>query len=629
MKGITLLYDESLTARVKEEIIPLFAHDLKIAIAFKAELSIDLGDDDFIVTYLSDEFLRELLPKAIKRNWRMGFLPHPEMIHARRGYGISSDIKDAVKNIVSTESASKIDVLMVNQRPVFDMVVIGECLSVMYGSIETNETKRYWSRIKNFFKLFRRVSLNQYTIEFEQKKGEEKKDSIDTAALGMVVVQHGKSSLLSRKILENSFVNDGLMHSLVLAPESVLGLVEFGLLSFFRSGRNQKLPPFAAHIKTNKIRVKSNQSMEFSVDDTLMSAKEVELEVVPKVIRIVPGIYLDTEGKSNNKEIFKIQNLPRNGKKEELLKGPLPIINHATTEEFKELFTTLRENAKPASSYLVLMFLSTFIATLGLFSNSSPVIIGAMILAPLMSPIISLSMGVLRQDGQLIRGSLKSIGFGLLVGYLCSVALTWLTPLSLSNAQIQSRTSPNLFDLWVAVGSGVAGAYAHAKKEIAKTLAGVAIAVALVPPLAVSGIGLGWMNWPVFSGALLLLATNLAGMILAAAITFLFLGFSPFRLAKKGLIISLVFVLGISIPLAFGFVRMVQESQVIDNLSGYEMNNVVLRDVEVRQINPLRLSVKVVTERPLEGEDLEAIKKEIEELVGEEIELEVTVSVKL
>jgi uncharacterized hydrophobic protein (TIGR00271 family) len=628
MKGITLVYEESSAEVVKRDVEPLFGQHLKISIALKASLNIDLRDDDFIVTYLSDELLKELLPLAIEKNWRVGFLPHPEMIFARRGFGVAASLEEAVQNILNTDTAQEIDLLMVNKRPVFDMVVIGECLSVLYGSAEPSDTKRFMGKTKSFFKLFKRLNLKQYTIEFKEKEDGDK-ESIDTAALGMVVVQHGKSSILSRKILENSFVNDGMMHNLILAPESVSGLLEFGLLSFFKSGKNQKLPPFAAHIKTNRLKVQSNIPMELSVDNNLMSAKEIELEVAKKVISIVPGIHLDTEGQANNKEIFKTQKLPRGKKKEELLKGPLPFLKHATTEEFKDLFTTLRENARPASSYLVLMFLSTFIATLGLFSNSSPVIIGAMILAPLMSPIISLSMGVLRQDNQLIKESLKSIGLGLLVGYLCSLFLTWLTPLSLSNFQIQSRTSPNLLDLGIAVGSGVAGAYAHAKKEVAQTLAGVAIAVALIPPLAVSGIGLGWMSWHVFSGALLLLITNLAGMILAAAITFLFLGFSPFRLAKKGLIVSLVFVLCISGPLAFGFFRMVRESNLIENLSGERINNLLIRDVEVRQASPLRISLKVVTERPLDETELKALKEKVEELVGEEVELEITVGIAL
>lgn len=628
MKGITLLYDEKLAVMVKEDIIPLFEQHLKIAIAFKTDLKMDIGHKDCIVTYLSDELLKEFLPVAIEKDWKIGFLPHPDMVHARQGFGVSASLEDAVKNVLETDSTQKIDMLMANDRPVFDTVVIGESLSVMYGSAELTQAKRVWGKVKNFFKLFERIYLNQYTIEYKEKGGGEK-EVIKTAALGMVIVQHGKSSLLSRRVIENSFVNDGMMHNLILAPESVLGLVEFGILSFFRSSRNQKLPPFAAHIKTGKMKILSSKPMELSIDDALMTAKEVELAVVPKVIQVVPGIYLKTDKQANNKEIFKVQTLPRGEKRDELLKGPLPFINHATTEEFKDLFSTLRENSRASSSYLVLMFLSTFIATLGLFSNSSPVIIGAMILAPLMAPIISLSMGVLRQDSQLIRYSLKSIGLGLLLGYLCAILITWFTPLTTTNIEILARTRPNLLDLGVAVGSGMAGAYAHSKKEIAKTLAGVAIAVALVPPLAVSGIGLGWLDWNIFLGALLLLITNLTGMVLAAAITFLFLGFSPFRLARKGLIIALIFVIGVSAPLAYGFSRMVRESKVVQELSGHRFDNLILRDIEVRQINPLHLSVRIVTERPLGEEELQAVKKEIEELLGEEVELEITVSIKL
>jgi uncharacterized hydrophobic protein (TIGR00271 family) len=628
MKGITLVYDEAWADEARERIISLFAQHLKIIIAFKSDLKVEIGHDDFIVTYLSDEQLKDFLPIAIEKNWKIGFLPHPGMLHARQGFGVSPSLDDAIGNILNTESAQKIDMLMANGRPVFNTVVIGQSLSVMSGSPAPTETKRKLGRAKSFFELFKRVSLQKYTIEYKEKGGGEK-EVINTAALGMVVVQHGKSTLLSRRIIEDSFVNDGMMHSLILAPESVAGLLEFGILSLFRSKRNPKLPPFAAHIKTGKIKVLSDQPMDLSIDGALMSAKEVELEVVPKIIQIVPGIYLDTEAKGSNKEVFKTQSLPRGEKRDELVKGPLPFINHATTDEFKDLFTTLRENSKPSSSYLVLMFLSTFIATLGLFSNSSPVIIGAMILAPLMAPIISLSMGVLRQDQQLVRYSLKSIGLGLLLGYLCAVLITLVTPLHILNVEIMARTRPNLLDLGVAVGSGMAGAYAHSKKEVTQTLAGVAIAVALVPPLAVSGIGLGWLNWSVFSGALLLLTTNLSGMVLAAAITFLFLGFSPFRLARKGLLVSLILVVLVSAPLAFGFSRMVQETNIVQHLSGQRIDNMIIRNVEVRQFNPLRLSLRIVTERPMTEEDLTEVKREIEALLGEEVELEITMGIKM
>ena len=632
MKDITLLFDEGKKEVVEEKVIPLLDPHLKTTIAYKAGSYFNCEKEDFILTYLADEQLKEFLPVAIEKCWQIGFLPHPGMVYGMHGFGVANSLEKSIENILNAETAQQLDVLMANGIPVFDTVVIGNTLSLMYGSAEPTFSKKLWGKTVSFFRLFKRLELKQYTIEYQGKKEGQEMTIVNTAALGMVLVQHGKSSLLSRRVIEDSFVNDGMMHSLILAPESVSGLVEFSLKSFFRSRSNSSLPPFAAHIKTDKLKILSSGPIELSVDGKLVSAREVELEIQPKVIKVVPGFHLDTESEPDNpdnKEVFKIHSLPTGEKRDELLKGPLPLIKHATAGEFKDLFTTLRENARTTSNYLVLMVLSTFIATLGLFSDSSPVIIGAMILAPLMNPIISASMGVLRQDRQLIRKSLKAIGFGVLAGYLCAVLLTWLTPLSAENPEIMARVRPNLLDLGVAIGSGVAGAFAHAKKEIAKTLAGVAIAVALVPPLAVSGIGIGWMDWNVFSGALLLLVTNFAGMILAAATTFLFLGFSPFRLARKGLLIALLLVIGVATPLAYGFFRIVEENRVVRRIHGLELDGIILKDVVVREMNPMRLSLKIVTESPMDAEDLAAVKKNIEEHMGEEVELDITVGIRI
>ncbi|MEX0882102.1 MAG: DUF389 domain-containing protein, partial [Cyclobacteriaceae bacterium] len=165
--------------------------------------------------------------------------------------------------------------------------------------------------------------------------------------------------------------------------------------------------------------------------------------------------------------------------------------------------------------------------------------------------------------------------------------------------------------------------------ELAKTLAGVAIAVALVPPLAVSGIGLGWMEWDIFTGALLLLLTNLAGMVFAAALTFLLLGFSPFRLARKGIAYTLIIVGMISLPLFLGFMNMVREKDVISKLNGHRVEDVVLRDISVRSLKPIRLAIKIIAEGNLEEEQIRAVKKEIEMILGEEVELEITVGMKI
>ncbi|WP_373492932.1 DUF389 domain-containing protein [Aquiflexum sp.] len=630
MKRITLIFDESRADVVEEKVLPLFGKKIKLKIAYKNFRNFKFSEEDFLMCYLSDEQLHEFIEEIVENHWKIGFLPHPEMKEGRQGFGVSSKLEAAARNIMDSEELLEVDLLLANGKPVLNKLIIGNTFSLMYGSgLQEGFFRKIIARFNIFLKSFRKVRLQPYSISWNTKSGDELDQGVDTAALGMVVVQHGKSSMLSRRIIEDSNPNDGMMHCLVLAPKSIWEIIKFGFYSVFRSKLKNSLPDYVAHIKTDRIVIKSDNPINYAADELLLSAREIEMVVKPKALAIVPGTLLDSEKEVEKNRVFKVQNLPKGELKNELLNRFLPFTNHATTEEFKWLFSILRENSQTSQSYLVLMALSTIIATFGLFGNSSPVIIGAMILAPLMSPIISLAMGVLRQNERLIKESLLAIGYGLLVGYIFAVLITWITPLNTPNSEIVARIRPNLLDLGVAAASGVAGAYAHSKKEVAKTLAGVAIAVALVPPLSVSGIGLGWGDWEVFFGALLLLITNLAGMVLSAALTFLLLGFSPFRLAKKGLLISLFFVALISAPLGFGFSRMVKENKIMQRLSGAEIPQGKLRDVRVIRMNPMRISLTIISEKPLDYEELSAVKNEIQDIVGQEVEVELSVGLVL
>jgi len=623
MNNIVLVYDSEAEDQVEKTIVPGFGSKLVSKVPFSNKLNLEINKEDLVVAFLSDDQLKQLFYLATEKKFEIGILPHPGLIHGLRGFGVKGEIEDNISHILNATKTSKVDVLDANGNSVFNTIIIGESLSLMSGSIARFGWQRFWKRASYFFKLFWNTKLSSFTIKAEDQ------EEITTAAIGLIIVHHAQSSLLSQKLLDHSTINDGKLHALILAPKSISGLFYFGLSSLFRKKGTNKLPLFAAHIKTSSLLITGEKALNYSQDGVLLSTKELNLEIHQGALRIVPGENLNMEGNGGGDDVFKIGVLPRGEVRDELLKRNLPLINHATTEEFKDLFSNLRVSSQTTNVYLVLMLLSTFIATLGLFGNSSPVIIGAMILAPLMSPIISLSMGVLRQDQTLILNSSKTIGWGVLLGYLCAIIITWLTPLNISNDEIMARVRPNLLDLGIAVASGIAGAYASAKTEISKTLAGVAIAVALVPPLAVSGIGLGWMDWDIFRGAFLLFFTNLAGMVMAAAITFLLLGFSPFRLARRGLVYSLIVVFLVSLPLFFGFVDMVREKDVIAKLDGYQIEGVILRDITVRNVSPLRLTVKIVAEGSLNGQEMEHIKTKIEKIIGEEVELEVTMAVKI
>jgi uncharacterized membrane protein len=163
---------------------------------------------------------------------------------------------------------------------------------------------------------------------------------------------------------------------------------------------------------------------------------------------------------------------------------------------------------------------------------------------------------------------------------------------------------------------------------VAKTLAGVAIAVALVPPLAVAAIGFGWLNWPIFFGATLLLFTNLAGMTLAAALTFMVLVFSPFRLATKAVVINSLVVLLFSVPLFISFRQMVDEHKIVQLLDGKELNTIKVKDVRITHSEPLTLSIKVVANETLSEAEISELKTAIEKRIGKSIQLELTIALK-
>ena len=211
--------------------------------------------------------------------------------------------------------------------------------------------------------------------------------------------------------------------------------------------------------------------------------------------------------------------------------------------------------------FWVLLILSVIIATLGVLADSTAVVIGAMLVAPLMTPIMGASAGIVNGwTGRMTRSFATVAG-----GVLVAIAVAWivaawtpqLVPLA-TNTQITSRISPTLIDLMIAIAAGAAGAYAIVDKRVSSSITGVAIAVALVPPLAVVGILLHASNFDDALGAFLLFLTNLVSIILVAGIVFLLMGLAPMReleenRQKNKTVIATVLVgaMIIVIPLAF------------------------------------------------------------------------------
>jgi uncharacterized hydrophobic protein (TIGR00271 family) len=190
------------------------------------------------------------------------------------------------------------------------------------------------------------------------------------------------------------------------------------------------------------------------------------------------------------------------------------------------------ERTDKLASWWVMLLLSVAIATFGIIQDSTAVVIGAMLIAPLMVPILGIGAGIVNAWTQRVTASFALVmaGAGAAVG-LAFVLGQWapiIVPLA-QNSQVTSRVAPNLVDMLIALAAGAAGAYANVNDRVSDSIAGVAIAVALVPPLGVVGLTLQAGMLDESMGALLLFLTNLVSIVLAATVVFFLTGYAPIR----------------------------------------------------------------------------------------------------
>jgi uncharacterized hydrophobic protein (TIGR00271 family) len=228
-------------------------------------------------------------------------------------------------------------------------------------------------------------------------------------------------------------------------------------------------------------------------------------------------------------------------------------------EEDYSVHRKLSDGAKPSIEYYILTSLSAVIATAGLIQGSTAIVIGAMIVAPLMTPILAFSLAVIWGDLNLIKNSTISILRGTFLSVVISAGIVFFVPISGYSNEILSRTRPDLFDIIVAIASGVVGAYGYANKKISNTLVGIAIAVALMPPLCTIGIGIGTFNLDMTLGATTLFLINLISISLSSATVFWMMKIHPVladedmvkKRAIHQIIISVVILTVIAVPVGF------------------------------------------------------------------------------
>ena len=181
----------------------------------------------------------------------------------------------------------------------------------------------------------------------------------------------------------------------------------------------------------------------------------------------------------------------------------------------EDIDASLRAGARPAGTNLWVLFFAILIASVGLNVNSTAVIIGAMLISPLMGPIVGIGYGAAIADGGLMRSSAVTLFVFTIVSLLTSMLYFWISPLDEPGSELLARTTPNLWDVLIAAFGGAAGMVAATRRSFTNIAPGVAIATALMPPLCTVGFGLAHQRWDMALGAGYLFIIN--GVFIAAS----------------------------------------------------------------------------------------------------------------
>ncbi|BDA68575.1 hypothetical protein RIVM261_019900 [Rivularia sp. IAM M-261] len=262
--------------------------------------------------------------------------------------------------------------------------------------------------------------------------------------------------------------------------------------------------------------------------------------------------------------------------------------------ELEQLQTELLEESTPSLAYLILTIGSCTIATLGLITNSAAVIIGAMVIAPLMLPIRGLAYGALTGNIILFRRGLIAIVLGTLLSIGLAYNLELLVKISAFDTEVLSRSKPTLLDLAIALTAGSISGYAKVKPEISGSLVGTAIAVALMPPICVIGLGLAQANWSLSKGAAILYLTNLLGITLACMLTFLIMGYSPIKRAGTALFWTLLLTSILLLPLSVSFAQLIQQTNLETSLK----NALLTKTITFQRMELLKTNINWLTNPP-------------------------------
>lgn len=299
--------------------------------------------------------------------------------------------------------------------------------------------------------------------------------------------------------------------------------------------------------------------------------------------------------------------------------------NYSTREYREKLYDDLHVRLRDT----VILMCAIFIASIGLNMNSTAVIIGAMLISPLMTPIVGLGFGLAIFDTRLIKQSLEVLFTQVLVSLLVSTLYFWISPLSYASSELIARTSPTIWDVLIAIAGGIAGFIGSRKKEANNIVPGVAIATALMPPICTAGYGLANGNVRFLFGALYLFLINCVFIMLINIVgTRIFMRKSPLssfnelNIKMKIGLISLIVLL--VLPASYSAVTLTMDQARKEGIKQFVenefANHTVINQVYKSSNNELVLTV---VGDPISEEELETIRQKQDSYGIQSVQLKV------
>ena len=299
--------------------------------------------------------------------------------------------------------------------------------------------------------------------------------------------------------------------------------------------------------------------------------------------------------------------------------------NYSIREYREKLYDDLHVRLRDT----MILMCAIFIASIGLNMNSTAVVIGAMLISPIMTPIVGLGFGLAIFDTRLIKQSLEVLLTQVLVSLLVSTLYFWMSPLSYASSELIARTSPTIWDVLIAIAGGIAGFIGSRKKEANNIVPGVAIATALMPPICTAGYGLANGNVRFLFGALYLFLINCVFIMLINIVgTRIFMRKSPLssfnelNIKMKIGLISLIVLL--ILPASYSAVTLTMDQarkEGIKQFVGNEFaNHTVINQVYKSSNNELVLTV---VGDPISEEELETIRQKQDSYGIQSVQLKV------